>query len=116
MNKIFIPHQFITLNKYINAERKNKFAAAKIKKEETEFVYWTCKGLKIETPCKLKFSWFVKDKRSDPDNIAFAKKFILDGFIKANVIPNDNMQHIIGFVDEFVVNKENIGVEIEVIE
>lgn len=35
------------------------------------------------------FSWHVKGKY-DSDNIAFAKKFVLDGMVKAGILENDN--------------------------
>jgi Holliday junction resolvase RusA-like endonuclease len=106
------------LNEYIKAERtKNYYKAAKIKRVETNKVYMQAlnKPL-IKTPCKLKFTWHRNTKRNaDLDNIAFAKKFVLDGISKAGVIPNDNLMHILGLQDEIKYSK-NEGVEIEVIE
>jgi hypothetical protein len=43
--------------------------------------------------------------------VAFAKKFIIDGLVQANVIPEDSMKYIIGFEDEFIVSKK-VGVEV----
>ena len=40
MQTIVIKGSFVSLNEYINAERSNKYKAAKIKKEETERAYW----------------------------------------------------------------------------
>lgn len=39
------------------------------------------------------FHWYTST-RADPDNIAFAKKFILDGLQMAGVIENDNQKHV----------------------
>ena len=63
----------------------------------------------------MRFTWHVKDKRTDADNIVFAKKFILDGFVKAGIIEDDSMKYIIGFIDDIVIDK-NEYVEIEVVE
>ena len=109
-----INHRFTSLNKYINAERRNRYMAAKIKKDETNIAYLSLLNKPyITTPCKLKFTWYIKDKRTDADNICFAKKYIIDGMIKAGLIENDSLKYIIGFQDEFIIDK-NERVEIEV--
>ena len=99
-----------TLNTYINAERGNKYVAAKIKKEETEKVAWECKAQKLK-PVKgevwLSFYWYVKNKRRDADNIAFSKKFIIDGLVKGGIIKNDNLKVVVGFNDEFIMDTIN---------
>ena len=114
MNKVFIPHQFCTLNKYIAAMNRNRYIGNKIKQDETEIARLHFIGKKFDTPCYIKFRWFVKDKRTDPDNIAFAKKYILDGIVKAKSIPDDTMRHILGFTDEFIIDKNNVGVEVTI--
>ena len=112
MQTIVIKGSFVSLNEYINAERSNKFKAAKIKKEETERVYWHFFNKpKIENyPIKLECTWFVRGKRKDPDNISFAKKFILDGMVKAGFIENDNLSKITGFADSFSLSDEELVV------
>ncbi len=63
---------------------------------------------------KLKFTWYARRTTvKDADNIAFAKKFVLDGFMKAGILGNDNRKHITGFQDEFAVDKRNPRVEID---
>lgn len=106
-----------SLNDYINAERKNRYAAASIKKKETFNASVAIsnamrQGVEFHWPCKIKFTWHLKNKRKDPDNVSFSKKFILDGMQKAEFIPNDNLKYITGFIDDFVVDGKNI-VEIE---
>ena len=117
--KYVIDKSFVGLNEYINAERSNRYAGASIKRAETNAVALMLKGKEPikEYPVKLKFTWYVANKRMDGDNRSFAKKFILDGMAKAGVIKNDNLNHIIGFVDEFVFvdSKAKEKVEIEVI-
>ncbi|MFK8242839.1 MULTISPECIES: RusA family crossover junction endodeoxyribonuclease [unclassified Facklamia] len=120
MDKLVIPGELMSLNEYISIERANRHLAAKAKKKQTNLCALYARsaknsGLIISTPAKLKFTWYSKNKRKDADNIAFAKKFILDGMVKAKLIENDNQKHIIGFVDEFVLDKANPRVEIEVI-
>ena len=114
--KYIINHRFTSLNAYVNAERSNRYRGAAIKKQETQIAYLTLKGKpKLTTPCTLRFDWYVKDKKTDADNICFSKKFILDAMIKANIIPDDNLKHIIGFEDNIIIDKHE-RVEIEAIE
>ena len=111
-----IYYDFTFLNEYIKAERSNKYISAKIKRDTTNYImYKLLNKQKIKTPCKLKFTWLIPNKRRDLDNIAFAKKFILDGFTKAKIIPSDNLNHIIGFIDEFEIS-DKVGVRIERLE
>lgn len=108
-----IYYNFTFLNEYINAERRNRYIAAKIKKDTTNAIYYMLLNKpKIQTPARLKFTWLIPHKRRDLDNISFAKKFILDSMVKAKIIPNDNLTHLIGFIDEFEIS-DQIGVRIE---
>jgi len=98
-----INKKLTTLNEYINLERTNKFIAAKIKKSETLLCSIIAKQAikyKINTPFELKIEWY--NYREDPDNIAFAKKFILDGLQKAKIIENDNQKTISSLHDYFL--------------
>lgn len=100
--KLIIPGELTNLNDYIKAERGNRFAGSKIKKEETERVHWECKIQKlslIEGSRFFVFVWYVKNKKVDPDNIVFGKKFILDGLYNAGIIYNDSQEYVKGFVD-----------------
>lgn len=113
---ITIHYNFVFLNEYINAERRNKYLGARIKREATDYIMWSLMNKeKIKTPTRLKFTWLIPNKKRDLDNIAFAKKYVLDGMIKAKIIPSDGIKHIIGFVDEFELSNKT-GVRIEVIE
>jgi hypothetical protein len=49
------------------------------------------------------FRWQCPDRRHNPDNIVSARKFILDGMVKAKVIENDGWDQVAGFTDEWVV-------------
>lgn len=117
--KITIPTGLTTLNEYVNAERRNRYIGAKIKHQQTDicrqFVQSAmAKGVRFNWPCTLHFTWHLKNKRKDPDNVAFAKKFILDGMQQAGFAENDNAKYITGFVDDFAYDGYE-GVEIEAI-
>ena len=113
---MIINHKFTTLNQYINATRTNRYVSAKIKKSETEIARLSLLGSpKLNTPCKLRFIWSCADKRTDLDNIVWARKFIIDGMVKAGIIENDSMKYIIGFEDVLEFS-DTWKVRIEVIE
>ena len=117
MTKIRIAGEFTDLNKYIRAERANKYAASAIKKKETQRVIEACKGVAtdFQYPVLIVFEWTTKDKRKDPDNVAFAKKFILDGLVKGGVLDGDSPKYIESFRDEFDVDKDACGVLITIV-
>lgn len=91
-NTLRIEYDFVYLNEYIDRERTNRMIASSIKKKITNAVmeqalYANCNRPKRQVD--MVFSWHVKGKY-DSDNIAFAKKFVLDGMVKAGILENDN--------------------------
>lgn len=89
--------EIITLNEYIEAERLNKFKAAKIKQALTSKIkLLTMAQTRQQLTGKydLVIDWYRKTNRHDPDNIYFGIKFLNDGISAAKVIPNDNQTHI----------------------
>ena len=81
-------NRFPTLNEYIDCERGSTIAAAAMKKKCTEQVKEQCLSQQIESvkgKVDLLFEWH-SSTRHDPDNVAFAKKFILDGLQAAGVL------------------------------
>lgn len=114
--KLIIKGELCDFNTFQNKTRSNKFAGSKIKKEETEKVYWECKQQKL-TPAKdypvcITFNWYIKNNRKDLDNIAFSKKFILDGLVIAKVLEDDSQKFVCSFTDQFFTDKENPRIEV----
>jgi hypothetical protein len=114
VTQLVIPGEFTTLNQYIYDERGNKFAAAKTKERETLRVKLEANSYPPVTfaRCDLVFSWYRCNKRTDPDNIAFADKFILDGLQAAGVIPHDRWSFIASITHLFDIDTKNPRVEI----
>ena len=111
-----IIYEFTSLNKMIQANRGNYHIGNKIKQTETEVVRLSALGhAPFNTPCRIKFTWLIKNRMTDPDNIASAKKQILDGLVKARILPDDTHKYILGFTDEFEIS-DKAGVRIELIE
>lgn len=103
-----------TCNEYIEACRINRFKGAKMKREAEELIMWQAAGMtRIEAPVIITFIWLEETMKRDPDNVAFAKKFILDALQKAGKLENDNCKFVRGFRDNFVYGEEQ-GVLIEI--
>lgn len=101
--------RFPTLNEYIDCERGSTIAAAAMKKKCTEQVKEQCLSQQIQPvngKVDLLFEWH-SSTRHDPDNVAFAKKFILDGLQLARVLENDNRKFIGTMADEIVQDDED---------
>ncbi len=105
--RLTIPHRLTTLNEYIQAERTNRYKGAQLKREATELVSLYARKLAvINCPAHYTFTWHVKDKRTDPDNISYAQKFIFDGLVVAGKLPNDNLRWVVAIDHRFIVGKE----------
>lgn len=101
--------RFPTLNEYIDCERGSTIAAAAMKKKCTEQVKEQCLLQQIQPvngKVDLLFEWH-SSTRHDPDNVAFAKKFILDGLQAASVLENDNRKFIGTMADEIIQDDED---------
>jgi Holliday junction resolvase RusA-like endonuclease len=113
---ITIQGQLAALNEHDSSNRGNKFGGAALKRTMTDMVAWQCKtSPKITHPCVITFHWFYSS-RHDFDNIRFAAKYVLDGMVKAGVLPNDNQTWVLGFGGDFFIKvpKGNEKVEVEI--
>lgn len=98
---ITFPFRLSGLNEYVDAERSNRFKAAKIKRQtqddlETIIRHEINAGRlhRHENLSMLEITWTEKDRRRDADNVAFAVKFIQDAFVEMGVFPDDNRKYI----------------------
>lgn len=122
MKYIFeIKQRLPSLNDYTKACRGNRYSGANMKKK-TEYDIWIyimqqLKGVHIKRPVFITFTWIEENGKRDLDNICFAKKFILDALVKAEVLEDDNKSHVSGFTDKFeYANNSKVIVELEEIE
>ena len=60
------------------------------------------------------FAWYRPDKRTDKDNVAFAKKFVLDALQIVGVIPNDTWNLCTPYDTAFAIDKANPRTEITI--
>lgn len=108
------------LNEYVNAERTNKYLAAKLKAQVEATLVLVAKsqlrGVRITGPVSIHYRWIEPNARRDKDNVAFAKKFIQDSLVKAGILAGDGWSHIEGFSDAFEIDKLNPRVSITITE
>ena len=113
--KITLQGEFTTLNEYIDAERTNRYAAAELKKTETMRVKLDTLDVAFDRfsyPLDVTVVWYRANRRSDPDNVSAAIKFILDGLQHSNIIEGDGWKHINSICHVFEIDKNNPRVEI----
>lgn len=92
------------LNTVINNSKKHWSGFANQKKKLNGFIQRLTKDCEPLTERgKFIFVWYCKNRRRDPDNIAFAKKYILDG-MQPHIIASDNWASISGFEDRFEID------------
>lgn len=114
--RVTIPYKFCGLNDYTLACRKNKFAGANLKKKtQADISTYLAKLPQIKKPVNILFCWTEANARRDPDNVAFAQKFILDEMVKLQKIPNDTGRWIKGLHHRFFYG-DSYKVDLTIIE
>ena len=109
--RVEIPMKLPSLNEYIGVCRTNPYKAAKFKKDvEDRIIFYLVNLPRMEKPVKIHFHWIERNRRRDLDNVAYAKKHILDALVKAGKLKDDNRKCVTAFTDDF-----DYGVEAKVI-
>lgn len=108
--------QLAALNDHDNANRTNRYGGASLKKQMTDLVATQLKNKQpITEPCYITFFWHYST-RHDFDNIRFGAKYLLDGMVKAGILPNDNQKWVLGFGGDIFVKatkgSERVGIEV----
>lgn len=115
--RINIPGRLPSLNEYIRECRKNAYAGNQMKQVEQRscevFIRHTMKGKRIHKPVVIHYKWVEKDMKRDLDNISsMGRKIIQDALVSTGVIPDDGWKQIVGFTDEFYVDKRDPRIEV----
>jgi Holliday junction resolvase RusA-like endonuclease len=124
MNSFIIDGRLDGLNEYINACRRNKYAANNMKKGNQKVIsYFILKALnngRLHAPSKfpvgLNIVWYEPNNRRDVDNVQFAAKFILDALVEMNVIPDDSRKYVNLINNRVECGREYPRIFVEVIE
>lgn len=116
---LIISGRLDNLNDYIAACRSNQYTGARLKAQNEQKVqaeiYEQLGRLRITHPVRMTYRWYEKDRRRDLDNVSsFGRKVIQDALVQTKVLQNDGWKEIIGFSDEFYVDKNNPRIEVEI--
>ncbi len=113
--QITIKGEFPTLNEVIKVSKAHPMAYANQKKDYTALALLHLNNKpKIDYKADWIFTWYRKNKRTDPDNIQVGTKYILDAFVKKGIIENDGWNQINSIKHKFAVDKDNPRVEIQI--
>ncbi len=111
-----IPGRLSGLNEYIAAERSNKYKGAKMKADNEKIILYAIRqcmrGVRINRPVFMEYTWVEKNKRRDKDNITFGRKFVQDALKNAGVLKDDGWNEVVGFSDRFEVDKEDPHIDV----
>ncbi|MCM1327289.1 MAG: hypothetical protein NC094_11995 [Bacteroidales bacterium] len=112
-----IPGTLNNLNDYIAAERTNRHKGAKMKADNGNIVAVAIRqylrGVRIEKPVEMHYTWYEPNKRRDKDNISsFGRKVIQDALVQCGVLKDDGWKHVVGFSDRFEVDKYDPRIEV----
>jgi len=123
--RFYVPYVLPGLNEMI-AQAKSRLSRGRkgttydlYKKQHTLDIVLACGGKRrrvLFSRVWINFHWRARDRRMDPDNIAAAKKYIIDALVTAGVIRNDGWDQIAGWTDSFSVDRKNPGCLVEVSE
>lgn len=114
--KLIIKGRLPSLNEYINACRRNRYAAAKMKEDSEDKIGWCIMGQKLE-PVKglvdITYVFYESNRKRDKDNISgVAHKFINDALVKFEILENDGWKNIGSLTDIFETDRENPRIEV----
>lgn len=120
---LWIPGKLPGMNEMIGAAKGMKGRGtlySNMKREWTDRVCMLAKEAGIDKPGPfqgrviISFRWFEESRRRDIDNVAAAKKFVIDGLVKAGVISSDGWRGVQSFTDSFDVRPERPGVAVTI--
>lgn len=116
MIRFQIPGSLPTMNEVIAVSKIRYGKYADMKRKYTELVKNCAKGLPAIESANFHITWYAKDKRKDPDNIASGIKFLLDGLVEGGILPNDGWKEVKSISHSFQIDKANPRIEVEIFE
>lgn len=119
--KLIIPGRLPSMNEYIDAERSNRYAAAKIKKTSMNTVVKAARtslgDWEAEASVRMDYLWIEPNMRRDKDNVSsYGRKVIQDALVEGGYLPNDGWRNVDSFSDSFAVDAENPRIEVTITE
>lgn len=119
MEQLTIEGRLAGLNELIAAERSNRYKGAQMKRNAQKYVEFAVmtqmRGVHFKHPVRLHYSFFEPNKRRDHDNVAgFAHKVVQDALVECGVLADDGWDEVLGFSDEFYVDKKRPRIVVEI--
>lgn len=114
MNKLIIPGHLPTMNEIIKAAKSHPIVYRNMKKQYTELVAWSAKGLPRIERANFTITWFCSNQRVDKDNVTAGQKFVFDGLVIAGVLDNDGWKQIGDVTHRFEIDRKNPRIEVEI--
>lgn len=117
MYRVVINGTLPNLNDYTDAQRSNRYKGAQLKRDAQDACAWAIKtqmrGIHLIKPIYLEYTFYEPNRRRDKDNISgFAHKVIQDALVQMKVIKDDGWDEIVGFCDNFAVDKKRPRIEV----
>jgi len=105
VQEFVIPGVLPQLNDVVRASKGHWSSYAREKKKTENAIIAYIKQQKlspIEGKVYFHFTWYSPDYKVDPDNMAFAKKYIIDSLVRAGILPSgDGRKTVAGWIDDF---------------
>ena len=117
--RFFVHGQLPSLNDMIDACKAGKRNRGSVynrqKQNADERVALAARHLpKLVPKVDIVCDWYEPNARRDPDNIAAAHKFILDGLVKAGKLDGDSRKYVNALADRFPMEKGRVGVMVTI--
>lgn len=114
-----IPYRFPSINTYINECRRHRKAGNALKRECTDIagMHAISNGIKpVRQPVIIGLRFLEPDKKRDVDNVYSGAKFILDGLVRANILPDDSQKWVVdvGYDISHVDSPKKAGVVVRI--
>jgi len=87
-----------SLNDYILACRRNKYAGAKMKRDIERNIGWEIKIDNVQpvaNPCIVCMTFIEGNRRRDIDNVESGKKYILDALVSNGILQGDSPKWVV---------------------
>lgn len=118
--KVKIKWNFRGLNEFIDANRIRRRGWCKgnvMKQEDQRLIEHQLPAWHTEKPLWLVYKYYCPNCKKDLDNISgYFHKVFQDALVSKRIISNDSWKNIRGFSDEFMLDRGNPRVEIELME
>ncbi len=99
--------EFPTMNETIAKAKSHWGAYSGWKKQYTNRVAAIMPAPKAAHACVcVHFEWYRADMRTDPDNVASAAKYVIDGIVKSGLLRGDGWKHVRRIEHDFYVDKQ----------